>query len=161
MASEYEQLLWIGNFGLRWTRSVQLVKFGYPGGYADPAINVGNPDGDWALELRYNPLPQSNGPSLLVDPGEQYGGPQTRADYLWRLWERCKLGGDKPITVKATAPGTGPIYEREFQMRFEADELTLELVSCALYSGGVRLVQARSRGTQWSDGLSGENQFKI
>lgn len=157
--SDYEQLLWIGNFELQFTWGVQLVKFAYPGGYADPAINVGHPDGDWGMALKFSALPQAQ--AQFVDPGEEFGGLQSRADYIWRFYQRHKLGGDKPFIVKMTAPGSGPTVEQEFLMRFAEDNLSFNLIACALFTSGLQLTQARVRGVEWSDHLSGENPLEI
>lgn len=157
--SDYEQLLWIGNFDLHFLWDAQQVDFVYPGGYQDPAITVGHPDGDWSIALNFKVLPQSAGQT--VDPGEDLGGPQSRADYIWRFFQRHRLAGNKPFIVKVAAPGTGPTVEQEFLMRFEKAPLDFNLIACALYTSGLKLTQARERGAQWSDHLSGGNPFTI
>lgn len=148
MAADLEQLRWIGNFNLKFGWSVQQVKFKYPGGYSDPAITVGAPDGDYNMALVFSALPAAQ--AQFIDPGADFGGPQSRADYIWNFFRRHKLNGDKPFVVEFSAPGNNN-QPQQFEMRFAEDAISYELVMAALYTSGLQLEQARPRSASGGD----------
>jgi hypothetical protein len=157
--SDVETLLWIGNFDLEFIWKIDQVKFKYAGGVSDPAITVGHPDGDWGLKLNFSTLPAAA--AQFIDPGEEFGGPQSRADYIWRFYQRHKLAGDKPFSVEIAAPGNNNELQ-EFLMRFTEDGLNYRLIACAMYTSGLQLEQARPRGAQGGGGeVPLENPFTI
>lgn len=155
--SDYETLQWLGNLDLQFTWNVSLVKFKYPGSYREPAINVGHSDGDWGMKLVFSVLSKSLAPG--IDPGAQFGGLQSRADYLWEFYRRHKLGGDKPFIVECEFPGSKGL--RQFLMVFAEDNISYQAFAVRLFSSGLALEQARVRGFVGEDQISGGNPIEI
>lgn len=146
MPDTYEKLQCLGEYGLSVAVDFQLLKFIKPGGFRDPAILIGHSEGLISLNLKLDYLPKSIG-TYGIDAGEDKGGLQSRADYVWSFYVRHKQQGDKPFLVEVELPGVNvPV---QVLVVFSGDRLEYVLFAARLFSGQLGLEQVRVDG--WSD----------
>lgn len=155
--SAYENLQCIGEYGLTVAVAYDLLKFPKPGGYREPAINTGHSEGQIDFVLKFDFLTKSLAGGH--NPGEDLGGLQSRADYLWSFFNRHKRAGDKPFIVEFEMPGSLVKEARLFV--FSEDRLTYTLFAARLFSCGLALEQARVEGAPMGDFITGANPFQL
>lgn len=155
--SEYEKLQYLGDYGLTISISFDLLKFPKPGNYREPAINTGHSEGTLEFALKFDFLTKSLAGGF--DPGQDLGGLQSRADYLWNFFVRHKQAGDKPFTAECEMPGRLGKVENLFV--FADDRMDYTLFAARIFSTGLKLEQARVEGAPMGEFISGENPLEI
>jgi len=157
--TDYELLQCIGDYGLSVSVRYDLLKFVKPGGFRDPAINTGHSEGLLSFALKFDLLPKTAGQSG-INPGEELGGLQSRADYLWAFFCRHKQQGDKPFRLEFEMPGE--LATKEILCVFADDQLSYTLFAARMFSSGLNLEQVRIEGDQvGSDEVQFENPAQI
>lgn len=132
---QYERLQDIGSFGLSVSIKFDMFKAKLGDGYRKSAL-ISSSLGTRSWKLVYKTLPGTmDNPIQVTDVLLQ-----SRADYIWDLFCRCKAGGDLPIII--VCPRNG----KDYCAVFEEDELTYEMFSTKLFSSGLSLGQYRTKG---------------
>lgn len=156
--SDYETLQCYGEFGLVVSIGYDLLKFKKPGNFVEPAINTAHSEGNIEFALKFEFLPKSLAGG--INPGEDLGGLQSRADYLWNVFNRCKQAGDKPIIIEFEMPGSTD--KGQILCVFKDDRMDYTLFAARLFSTGLVMEQVRVEGGSFGDNqVTGGNPLSM
>lgn len=102
------------------------------------AARIGSAQGLRAWQIKIAVLPHT----------EQYktGSWYSRAEYLWRFWNRCKFTNESEVFLFDDPFGLTGVLGNRFFARFVEDELDFDVLTKRLFSTGLRLEQVRLKG---------------
>lgn len=115
--------------------TVSVLKANYGDGYGAGALN-GHAQGlrSWTIEVAL--LPDLD--EFLIFPADSSEG-ETRANYLWDLFLRSKVAGNRPFRFREHKDG------QEFFAEFVEDTLSFQMFTAKLFSTGLQIKQRRVR----------------
>lgn len=134
--SDFERLLFQGDFG--WTEEIefQVLEADYGDGYDDGAL-IGSTEGTRSWKLTYKVLHSG----INATPGEPaIFSAQSKATYLWNFFCRQMSQGNKSFIIRSLKDG------KDYLAAFVDKKLSYEMFASRLYTTGVQLKQRRERG---------------
>lgn len=137
---EFEELKYIGSFGLVCSISFDYIEHQFGDGY-DETLVVGSSTGLREWQLKYKVLPGTLDRPIQLDNGDLL----SRADYLWDLFNRLKADGNKSLII--TCPRDG----KRYLAKIVEPKLSYEMFMVKLFSSGLTLRQRRERGVATLD----------
>jgi hypothetical protein len=125
----------------------------YGDGYREGAV-IGSPEGLRTWKVKIGALPNVTDENL-VNAGAQ--GLQTRADYLWKFFERHNVqNAHKPFWVR------DPVSNIDYLAEIVEDDLDYRMLSRLVYSTGLTIRQRRVHGQESpGDAVTMENDQEI
>ena len=129
-AGDYELLETTGFSFTEMSVAVPVLTANYGSGYGDGAT-VGLPLMGWTVEITV--LPDLEEYSIYEHDLEG----ETRANYLWELFLRSKLAGNRPFRFIEPKDG------KEYFAEFVEHKLTYQMFTAKVFSTGLELRQRR------------------